>query len=120
MFIVANARNLAAHMADLLGNGDTPERRKALEAEVLRGFRRTSGHISHDRAAHLDRIGKILGTFGTEGGLFDRGGNDCGGDCSMRHVRHDLQYCNTGDTYATTIMYYNGRLRIGDWGSIFE
>lgn len=32
----------------------------------------------------------------------------------------DIIYCNSGDTYRTTILYYNGKFRIGDWGSIVE
>ncbi len=120
MLVRANARNLKIHAADLLGNDYTPEADRALRRAVLTGFVRTSGHISHDHAAHLDRIGAILKTYGTEGMLLDRHGEDRSGDCSMRDVRHDVQYCNTGDTYAITILYYNGRLMIGDWGSIAE
>lgn len=120
MRIACNRNNLKKHARALLGNEYSEEKEKELMRECLQGFERTHGHISHDYAKHLDRIGKILGTHGTEGGLYDKHGNDLGGTCSMQGVKHDLQYCNTGETYAITIMYYNGKLSIGDWGSIFE
>lgn len=121
MKLTCNARNLRKLTNDLLGNNYTPEAAKALRRECLTGFVRTPYcHISHDRAAHLDRIGKILGTYGTEGMLLDRKGNDLSGSCSERGVALDVQYCNAGDTYALTILYVNGRLCIGDWGSLVE
>lgn len=127
MKLAANRSNLKKHARALLGNNYSPEAEKALIAECTRGFVRdtTRGwrpfvHISHDRAAHLDRIGKILGTYGTEGMLLGKGGEDLSGTCSMQEVRLDCQYCNTGDSYAMTILYCNGKLCIGDWGSLVE
>lgn len=121
MKLACNARNLRKLAEDLLGNNFTPEAAKALRRECLTGFVRTPGHhISHDIAAHLDRIGKILGTSGTEGMILDRHGNDLSGTCSERGVALDVQYCNAGDTYALTVLYVNGRLCIGDWGSLVE
>lgn len=127
MKLACNARNLRKFSKDLLGNNFTPEAVKALRRECLKGFVRDTtpggrpfGHISHDRSAHLDRIGNILGTFGTEGMVLDRHGNDLSGTCSGRGVALDVQYCNAGETYALTILYVNGRLCIGDWGSLVE
>lgn len=31
-----------------------------------------------------------------------------------------IEYLNAGDTYATTILFVNGRYRIGCWGDIVE
>ena len=31
-----------------------------------------------------------------------------------------LTYLNAGDTYTTTLMYWRGSYRVGDWGSIVE
>ena len=120
MLIAANRKNLKTHARSLLGNEHSPETERALIKECLKGFERTHGHVSHDRAAHLGRIDDILQNYGVEGMLLDREGNDCAGSCSMRDVCHDIQYCNAGDTYAMTILYYNGKLKIGDWGSIVE
>jgi len=53
----------------------------------------------------LELIDKILKTHGVEG------------TCENGL---DFQYCNTGDTYAMTLLYYKGKLRIGDWGTIVE
>jgi len=127
MKLAASLKNLKAHAAALLGNNHTPETEKALLRECLTGFVRDTtpggrpfGHISHDYCAHLERIGKILGTCGVEGMLLDRHGNDISGTCSMDGVKLDCQYCNTGDSYGITILYINGRLCIGDWGSLVE
>ena len=124
---IANRKNLKTHAETLLGNNYSPDAEQALLRECLSGFVRDTtpggrpfGHISHDRAAHLDRIGKILGTCGTEGMLLGKGGEDLSGTCTMDGIKLDLQYCNTGDTYAMTVFYCNGRLCIGDWGSLVE
>lgn len=127
MKLAANRKNLKTYAKALLGNNYSPDAEKALIRECLTGFVRDTtpgghpyGHISHDRAAHLDRIGKILGTYGTEGMLLGKGGEDLSGTCSMQGVRLDCQYCNAGDSYAMTVMYVSGRLCIGDWGSLVE
>ena len=31
-----------------------------------------------------------------------------------------ITYVNMGDTYKTTLLWVNGKFRIGDWGSIVE
>jgi hypothetical protein len=31
-----------------------------------------------------------------------------------------IDYCNSGDTYAATLMWTNGRYRVGSWGDIVE
>ncbi len=120
MYLVANRKNLKAHSKRLLANSPKPEAEKELIQTALNGFERNSGHISHDRANHLEKLNGILGTHGVEGMLLDRQGNDVSGDCSMRNVACDIQYCNTGDTYGVTLFYFQGKLRIGDWGSIVE
>lgn len=33
---------------------------------------------------------------------------------------HDLLYVNLGDTYDTTVLWVNGRFRIGSWGAVLE
>lgn len=120
MKLRANQKNLKIHAKSLLGSEYSAETEKQLIRECCAGFIRSHGHISHDRAAHLDRIGKILHTHGTEGMLLNKHGEDVSGSCSMRDVAADIQYCNAGDTYSLTILYYNGKLFIGDWGSIVE
>jgi hypothetical protein len=123
----ANARNLRIHAADLLGVEYSPEHYRRLRREVLTGLVRSTtpggrpyGHPSFDRADHLGRISTILGGYGVEGLLLDRHGEDQSGTCSLEDVRYDIQYVNVGDSYAPTILYYNGRLMIGDWGSLVE
>jgi len=127
MKLAANRKNLKAHAKALLRDNYSPDAEKALIRECLTGFVRDTtpcgrpfSHISHDRAAHLDRIGKILGTYGTEGMLLGKGGEDLSATCSMDGVRLDVQWCDAGDNYAMTILYCNGKLCIGDWGSLVE
>jgi hypothetical protein len=31
-----------------------------------------------------------------------------------------IDYLNTGDTYATTLLYVNGQFRVGNWGYYVE
>lgn len=121
MNLKANKSNLKKYPKVLLGKEYTLEKERALIQECLTGFaRNTSRHVSFDRADHLSRIDKILRTYGVEGMLLDKAGDDCSGNGSMSNVKHDIQYCNAGDTYAVTILYYNGVLRIADWGSFLE
>lgn len=105
MLIKANRRNLKKHAKTLLGNEYSPDTEKTLIKEALTGFVRTYGHISHDRGDHLERLDKILKTHGVEGVLDNR---------------VDIQYCNTGDTYAMTLLYWENDLWLGDWGTIIE
>jgi hypothetical protein len=126
MLLACNRQNLKRFARGIFENLNpgkewTADLEKRLIRECLKGFQRENyHHISHDERAHLDRIGEILGTYGTEGMLLDRKGNDLSGTCSTRDLAVDIQYCNAGDTYQTTILYHNGRLKIGNWGSIVE
>jgi len=31
-----------------------------------------------------------------------------------------IEYCNSGDTYAPTLLFINGRYSVGNWGDIVE
>jgi hypothetical protein len=105
MKIKANRKNLKAHARQLLGNEWSEEKEKQLIKAALAGVEPTTrwAHPSHAQAAHLEILDEILGTCGVEG-----------------MVEPDVQYCNAGDTYATTLLYYEDELWIGDWGSIVE
>lgn len=120
MRIRANRKNLRKHARALLGNNYTPDRAVELRRECEFGFVRGPGHISHSEAAHIGRIDKILGNHGAEGMILGEDGEDVSGSCCASLIAHDIQYSNTGDTYALTVLYYNHRLFIGDWGSIVE
>lgn len=121
MKLRANRINLKLHARALLGNEYSPEKEKALIACAIKPLNLVAGiHPSHTRAKHLAELGKILGTYGVEGMLLDKHGNDCAGNCSMHGVALDCQYCNAGDTYAITLMYVGRKLYIGDWGSLVE
>jgi hypothetical protein len=112
MLKIANRKNLKAFSKQLLGNEYSPEKEKELINACLEKRHRLypHHHISHERAAHLEKIDKILGNYGVEGIL----------ETSEKGEEIDIQYSNAGDTYNLTILYYKDRLFIGDWGSIVE
>jgi hypothetical protein len=60
----------------------------------------------------LHAINEIMGTYGVEGLGPPRGGD----------YAPPYEYLNTGDTYATTLIYSRdgNNLRIGSWGDIAE
>jgi hypothetical protein len=61
-----------------------------------------------ERDAHfmpLGGINRILNGYGVEY-IDDR--------------NRTIAYVNMGDSYATTILRVNGKIRVGDWGSIVE
>jgi len=57
----------------------------------------------------LEVIDELLGTHGVE--YIPRGHNA---------KSPAIEYCNTGDTYASTVMYVNGRFIVGCWGNFVE
>ena len=61
----------------------------------------------HDKK--MDAINNLLEMYGVE--YTARGKNK---------KSPPIEYCNAGDTYNVTILFVNGRYRIGDWGSIVE
>lgn len=62
----------------------------------------------HPRHA-MDAIDGFLGTHGVE--YIPQGHNS---------KSPAITYCNTGDSYGVTVLYVNGRYRIGTWGDIVE
>lgn len=47
--------------------------------------------------------------------------------CGVEYIPHGhndkspaIEYCNAGDTYTTTLLFVNGRYRVGSWGDIVE
>lgn len=66
-------------------------------------------HDGACRPSRMRAIDRILRTCGVE--YIPKG-----------HNRRSpaIYYCNTGDTYDTTIMKINGRFRVGCWGDIVE
>jgi len=109
MLLVANRKNLKQYAKELLGNEYTEQKEKELievcTKKTVDYYHSRGQHISFAIRDWLEDINKILCTFGVESGYPEY---------------EDLQYCNTGDTYALTIMWYKGKLRIGDWGTIAE
>jgi len=109
MLLIANKKNLKQYAKDLLGNEYTEQKEKELievcTKKTIEDYHSRGVHISFAIRDWLENINKVLCTFGVE---------------SSYPEYEDLQYCNIGDTYALTILYYKGKLRIGDWDTIAE
>ena len=55
----------------------------------------------------LSAIDEVIETHGVESIRLHRGGGA-------------VHYCNSGDTYNTTVLYQGGKLRVGNWGYYVE
>ena len=109
MLLVANKSNIKKYIKDILGNEYTEAKEKEL-IEVCTNDNYTNYiepgvHESFAIEIYMDKINKILCTFGVESGYPEI---------------PSLEYCNTGEMYNTTILHYKGKLYIGDIGSIME
>lgn len=74
------------------------------DAKAIRAIWHTDRYRGRARPA----IGKLLGTHGLE--YLGR----------TKRTRHEVYYCNAGDTYATTILFVGPHLRVGCWGDMVE
>lgn len=63
------------------------------------------GYVNNGRKVGLREALDILDGYGIE---------------YIQHKDMSIAYVNMGDSYATTILRVNGKIRIGDWGSIVE
>ena len=139
MNLVANRKNLKLHWESLTGTR-APARNRQHERdqagkrgtykELVRllvdtplerdGFE----HCSFAVRRRLEEVDKFLEPYGFGLGVEGIFEWRTGGSIDALNYREedviDIQYCNTGDTYRTTILYWNGKFRIGDWGSIVE
>lgn len=61
------------------------------------------------QTAKLSMADEVLGTYGVEYIRSGKGAKSPG-----------VEYCNTGDSYAPTLMWTRGRYIVSDWGSIVE
>jgi hypothetical protein len=57
----------------------------------------------------MERIDKVLRTYGVEST-----------PPGKNQKSPAIVYCNTGETYDTTVLKINGRFRVGCWGDIVE
>lgn len=109
MYLRANRENLKKYGRELLGVDYSPEKERELinlcTKKDFTDYYQGREHKSFPIARHLEDINHVLGTFGVE---------SCYPDIP------ELHYCNSGDTYNITILYYKDKLYIGDWGSIAE
>ncbi len=59
--------------------------------------------------AMMEACNKVLGTYGVE--CIDRGHNS---------KSPSIMYCNMGDPYTWTLLYYSSSFHVGCWGDIVE
>lgn len=84
-----------------------PNLSRAQVAEIRYQMTRPEANIFVDRG--MSAINLVLGTHGVE--RVPRGRDE---------KSPAIMYCNTGDTYGTTVLYVNESYRIGAWGDIVE
>jgi hypothetical protein len=79
-----------------------------VKAQLLRECM-SKAHLGHTAA--LANIDAMLGTYGVE--YIPRGNNA---------YSVPFYYCNTGETYETTVLYFpmENRFRVGSWGDRVE
>ena len=82
-------------MASHFGKDKAVQLRKAFKGYVDNGY----------RVVGLKEALDILDGYGIE---------------YIQHKDMNIAYVNMGDSYATTILRVNGKIRVGDWGSIIE
>ena len=109
MLLKANKVNIKKHIKELLGFEYTPEKEKEL-IEICtndnhENYLEPGVHESFAIETYMDKIDKILNTYGVESGYPDI---------------PSLEYCNTGEMYNITLLHYKGKLYIGDVGSLME
>lgn len=73
--------------------------------KALRLRKAFRGYVDNGRVVGLREAVDILGGYGVE---------------YITHKNMNIAYVNMGDSYATTILRVNGRIRVGDWGSLLE
>lgn len=121
MNLAANKKSLKEHGKTLLGNEFTEEKLAELIRLCTTPVVREPGyHISHAISKRLEEINKVLGNYGVESVFEWRTGGSVDATNHDPDDVIDVQYSNAGDTYNTTILYWRGKFRIGDWGSIVE
>jgi len=106
--IRANRKNLKQYAKELLGKEYTPEAEKKLidlcTKKTVVDYVDGCEHPSFAVVRWMVEIDELLHTYGVE----------------SLYPDVDLDYCNAGDTYALTILYYKDKLWIGDWGCVAE
>lgn len=124
MNLIANRQNLKKHRKLLLagfGEAEHKEKLKRLINFCEIPLKREPGiHPSHAVAERLRDINHILQTHGVESIYQWKTRESVDATNADTEDIIDIQYCNTGDTYGITILFWRGRFRIGDWRSIVE
>lgn len=92
----------------MMNRGFTKEQATFIRKAIERYYKKYP--FNHPRpTTTLNKISEMLNLCGVES--IPKGNNE---------KSPEIVYVNSGDTYDTTVMWINGRFRIGDWGSIFE
>jgi len=99
-------------LAEQADNGVTALRiRKVLDGRTL--LTREDGFLGGDmKLAKLCAIDKLVGNHGIEFVRFE---------CARREGTHEgFEFSNTGDSYATTLILYEGRFYVTGWADMLE
>lgn len=122
MNLIANRRNLREYGRVLLKH--TPEEHYKQNLKLLIEWCTApcTPRLATDRLEWImEWINKLLQTCGVESVYEMRTGESVSDSLRVDPADViDIRYCNTGDSYGMTILYWKGRFRIGDWASIVE
>jgi len=119
MLLIANCKNLKKHALSLC-NGDKELLKKVIDLCEAPIRKQPGKHVSHAVRKRLDEIDSLIGGFGVESVFEWRTGGSVDATNYRPEEVIDIQYVNQGGTFSTTILYWRGRLRIGDWGTIVK
>ncbi len=117
--LVANRQNIKKYARELLGVEHTPE----LAKEIIDICNKNNLSNYHDGRSHISfamnwmsEINRVLHNFGVESIDLAK----IIPDITILGNDRYVMYSNTGDSYALTIMWYNGKFRIGSPGDFIE
>lgn len=99
---------MAVSLRQFAKYGFSPEESKKIRELMLR-FERKFAWKGIFPSNTLNAISDVMGGFGVE--TIPEGRNS---------RSPEIAYVNIGDTYDWTVLYVNGRFRVGAWGDIVE
>lgn len=116
---VANRENLKEYAKTILDKNYTKDNERQL-INICTKRNKIEGHPVNEHGSFavvrlLQKIGKLIGTYGVESIDMEQSlGKRLSSDEKYAY------YCNAGDVYLATIMFYRGKFRIGSIAELFE
>jgi len=116
MLIVANKKNLRKYGPQLVEKATFKDAAlKALINCCEQPVRPDHEHLSRAVIKRLEQIGNLIGMHGVESIYQRRNGEPVDGPSLDADEIIEIHFCKAGDTRAMTILWWDGKFRIGDW-----